>query len=94
MLNDRSQDNWEPLLAIAEVAGGVWPELARGVAIKLSKGDGPVHTVGTELLADIQEVFEMKGVDRIGSSELIKALCEDAEKPWGTFNRGIGGSEA
>jgi putative DNA primase/helicase len=28
-LNDRAADNWRPLLAIADLAGGEWPDLAR-----------------------------------------------------------------
>ncbi len=87
-LNDRAQDNWEPLLAIADVAGGMWPELARKAALKLSGVDSPTMSIGTELLADIQEVFEHKGVDRISSADLIAALCDDDEKSWATYNRG------
>ena len=87
-LNDRAQDNWEPLIAIAEVAGGQWPDLARKAALALSKSDAPTLTTGTELLADIREVFETKAVDRISTADLIKALCDDDEKSWATYNRG------
>lgn len=87
-LNDRAQDNWEPLLAIAEVAGGQWPELAKAAALKLSGVQSPTQSIGTELLSDIQEVFDAKKVPRIGTAELIAALCEDEEKPWATYNRG------
>ena len=88
-LNDRAQDNWEPLFTIAEIAGGVWPSWARKAAIKLSGHDDSSHTIGTELLADIREVFEETGLDRISSADLIKKLCEDEEKPWATYNRGL-----
>lgn len=87
-LNDRAQDNWEPLLAIADVAGGQWPAQARKAALKLSGVDSPTMSIGTELLADIQEVFEHKRVDRISTADLIAALCDDDEKPWATYNRG------
>lgn len=87
-LNDRAQDNWEPLLAIAEVAGGVWTDLARKAALKLSGADNPSQSIGTELLMDIQEVFDAKRVTRITTADLITALCGDDEKPWITFNRG------
>ena len=87
-LNDRAQDNWEPLLAIADVAGGLWPDLARAAALKLSGGESQSMTPGTELLADIQEIFDNKHVVKIRTEELIKALCEDNEKPWATYNRG------
>lgn len=87
-LNDRAQDNWEPLLAIADAAGRPWPALALKAALKLSGTQGPSQSVGTELLADIQDVFEIKRVDRISSADLITALCEDPERPWATYNRG------
>jgi Protein of unknown function (DUF3631) len=35
-LNDRAQDNWELLLAIADAAGGHWPQKARQAALALS----------------------------------------------------------
>lgn len=87
-LHDRAQDNWEPLLAIADVAGGEWPALARRAALKLSGGDSPTMATGTELLADILEIFELKKVDRISTADLIGALCNDDEKTWATYNRG------
>ena len=87
-LNDRAQDNWEPLLAIADVAGGAWPDLGRRAALKLSGSDSPTMSTGTELLADIREIFELNRVDRISTADLIAALCADDERPWATFNRG------
>ena len=87
-LNDRAQDNWEPLLAIAEVAGGIWPDLARKAALKLSDVDSPTMSTGTELLADIQEVFDHTRLSKISTAGLIEALCDDDEKAWATHNRG------
>ena len=59
-LSDRAQDNWEPLMAIAECAGPDWMRRATAAALKLS-GDAadPVST-GNELLADIKQVFDTK----------------------------------
>jgi putative DNA primase/helicase len=88
-LNDRMQDNWEPLLAIAIVAGGDWFKIGTAAALKLSGGESLSLSIGTELLADIQEIFEHKKVDRISSVDLIRELCADDEKPWGTFNKGF-----
>lgn len=87
-LNDRAQDNWEPLLAIASVAGGLWPRWGRDAALKLSGAESATMTVGTELLADIREVFNTKRVTRISTVDLIAALCEDQEAPWATYNHG------
>lgn len=87
-LNDRAQDNWEPLLAIAEAGGGPWPDLARKTAIKLSGVDNLTMSVGTELLSDIREIFETKRVGRITTADLLAALHDDDEKPWSSYNRG------
>ena len=86
-LDDREQDNWEPLLAIAELIGGEWPRLARSAALKLRSGEQAL-SIGSELLEDIREIFESKGSDRIGTADLIKILCQDEEKPWLTYNKG------
>jgi putative DNA primase/helicase len=88
-LSDRAQDSWEPLLAIADCAGGEWPALARGAAVKLSErnAENTVST-GAELLSDIRDVFEQKSVDRISSKDLLEALTSDEEKSWHTYNRG------
>ncbi|MBV8092554.1 MAG: DUF3631 domain-containing protein [Acetobacteraceae bacterium] len=32
-LNDRAQDNWEPLFAVASLAGGHWPARVDAAAI-------------------------------------------------------------
>jgi putative DNA primase/helicase len=88
-LNDRAQDNWEPLLAIAMTAGNEWLEIGTTTALKLSGSESSSQTIGTELLSDIQEIFEEKQIDRISTVEFIKALCADDEKPWSTYNRGL-----
>ena len=87
-LDDRAQDNWEPLLAIAECAGAVWLARATAAALSLSStNDAPVST-GNELLADIQYVFEAKGTDKISSADLIAALCEIDDGAWAAYNHG------
>jgi putative DNA primase/helicase len=87
-LHDRAKDNWEPLLAIANIAGKEWLALAQAAAMRLSTHtDAPSTSI--ELLADIQVIFDSKQVERITSNELINALCADEEKPWATYNRGL-----
>jgi len=88
-LNDRAQDNWEPLLAIAMSAGNEWLQIGTKVALKLSGGEDVTQTIGTELLADIQEIFAEQNADRIWSEKLIEALCTDKEKPWATYSKGF-----
>lgn len=87
-LNDRAQDNWEPLLAIADHAGGHWPGRARQAALKISGKDTDPPSLSVELLQDIQAAFEERRWLCVKSAELITALCEDDMKPWATYNRG------
>ena len=87
-LHDRAQDNWEPLLAIADCAGGDWPKVARDAALKLSGAEHDSVSLSAELLADIKEIFDNKNIERISTADLIEALCADDEKSWATYNRG------
>lgn len=87
-LNDRAQDNWQPLMAIAESAGPEWVKRATAAALTLSSaGDKSVST-GNELLADIQHIFDKKNVEKISTVDLIEALCVDTECGWAAYNRG------
>ena len=88
-LNDRAQDNWEPLLAIAMTASDEWLRIGTAAALKLSGSESESQTTGTNLLSDIQDIFVEKKVDRISTAELINALCEDDEKTWVTFDKGL-----
>lgn len=87
-LNDRAQDNWEPLLAIADRVGGDWPKLARHAALKISGIDKDTLSLSSELLSDIKDVFDKEHLDRIATVDLITALTKDEEAPWATYNRG------
>jgi Protein of unknown function (DUF3631) len=80
-LNDRAADGWEPLFAIADLAGGEWPSLARAAAVALHADDlADEETLGVRLLADIRKVFGDR--DRFPSSELARALVDLEEAPW------------
>jgi putative DNA primase/helicase len=90
-LNDRAADNWAPLLAIADLAGGNWPTLARLAALELSgPGTEEEQDYKIELLRDIASIFEEAGAgtDRLTTVQLIEALIEMEESPWATFSSG------
>ncbi len=88
-LHDRAADNWEPLLAIADLAGGRWPERARAAALALSGGeDTDSDTLRVQLLTDIRDVFEGRNTDRISSEDLTVALVGLEERPWAEYSRG------
>lgn len=86
-LGDRAQDTWEPLLAIADAAGGDWPARARAAAVELS-GSRPAEddSLGVRLLADIRNITYAQGVDRVATAELLNRLRADDEAPWGDLH--------
>ena len=89
-LNDREQDSWEPLLSVADLAGGGWPELARAAALHLSNRNAEnTVSMGAELLADIREVFQIRGEDRLSTKSILADLTKDEDKPWSTCSRGL-----
>jgi hypothetical protein len=80
-IKDRDADVWEPLLAIADEAGGAWPVKARVAAVALvalSKESTP--SLGVRLLADVRSVF---GDDDVLATEsiIIRLVALD-ESPW------------
>jgi putative DNA primase/helicase len=88
-LDDRAQDNWRSLVAIADQAGGHWPKTARAAAVALSsaaaKGDDGMST-GVLLLRDIRQV--MGDLEDLSSTSLIEALVNLDEAPWKEWRRG------
>jgi hypothetical protein len=85
-LDDRAQDVWEPLLAIADSADGDWPARARAAALALSTGDEREDdSLTARLLADIRQVFEETDEERFQTADLIARLCSIEESPWGDF---------
>jgi putative DNA primase/helicase len=87
-LNDRDQDNWEILIAIAQCAGPKWVSRATAAALKLSGSGDAVVSTGNELLSDIRDVFASERVLKMSSADLIAALVADDERPWATYNHG------
>lgn len=87
-LNNRAADNWEPLLALADLAGGDWPKQARQAALKLTGSEEEAPSLNEELLKDIQAAFENRHTDKLWTADLLEALYADEEAPWLTYNRG------
>lgn len=80
-VEDRDADVWEALLAVADAAGGDWPERARTAAVALvaaSKESTP--SLGIRLLSDVRTVFGDR--DAMATDDMLTALCELPEAPW------------
>jgi Protein of unknown function (DUF3631) len=79
---DRNADIWEPLLAVADAAGGGWSQWARVAAVALvadARGDTP--SLGVRLLADLQLIFGEQ--DALATVDLLTHLNNLEESPWG-----------
>jgi putative DNA primase/helicase len=85
--NDRALDNWTPLVAIADLAGGEWPEKARKSMqeIEAGKEDDSARVM---LLQDIKEVFDNCGHESLWTENLIESLVAMEDKPWAEWTRG------
>jgi Protein of unknown function (DUF3631) len=84
-LRDRAEDVWEPLVSIADLAGGDWPDQARRAALALM-GSTEEQDINIELLHDISAVFE--GTTFIKSTDLAKKLGELDDRPWSDWKNG------
>jgi hypothetical protein len=61
-ISDRPADVWEPLLMVAELAGGGWPDMAREACVALVTGaHDDNETAGVRLLTDIRAVWPATG---------------------------------
>ncbi|MFB8078584.1 DUF3631 domain-containing protein [Streptomyces sp. NPDC056013] len=90
-VEDRAADTWEPLIAVADLAGGAWPEAARAACLAMTsheaEQDQDHSALNIRLLADIRRAFAFEGnpvVIRTG--RLLGILNEDAESPWPEYS--------
>jgi len=86
-LNDRAADIREPLLVLADLAGGTWPEVARAAAISFN-GTSAEMDFTIRLLNDIQAIFGAFEMDKLFTRQLVEALTRMAERPWREIRRG------
>lgn len=90
-LTDRPADVWEPLLAVADAAGGHWPQRARKAALKLINEPGGDDTWGITLLGDIRALWAglpAEAPPYVHTESLLRALTLDDESPWRTIQKG------
>ena len=80
-VEDRAADIWEPLVVVADLAGGEWPERIRrsAVAAVAANTDKSV-SLGVRLLRDLREVF--RDEMRMSTADVLNALTTDETKPW------------
>jgi hypothetical protein len=73
---DRPAEVWEPLLAVAEAAGGEWPMRAREACIAICGAGGTRgQSLGVRLLVDLRQVFG--DADQLYTETLLRRLRGD-----------------
>jgi hypothetical protein len=83
-IQDRDADIWEPLIAIADAAGGEWPVIARDAAMSaIAESKSKPSSLGVQLLSDVRKV--LSNVDRISTTELLLALHDMETAPWSSL---------
>jgi hypothetical protein len=99
-VEDRQADVWEPLLVVADLAGGEWPVLAREAAVALVKVNQETPaTLKLRLLRDLRQVFweNLRTVAATRPKGLItemvlNALYQLEDSPWKTVNKAANGA--
>lgn len=82
-LRDRIADNWEPLFAIAEAAGGSWPLRAWQAALMLSREEQEQpYSMIQLLLSDLRAIFRRLNAEFLPSTEICRCLIELEDRPW------------
>ncbi len=87
-LNDRQSDNWRPLLAIADRAGGAWPPSAREAARRLSGHREEETEASIQLLSDLKGLFSTSGNGRLASQHIVERLAKMEDRPWPEWRQG------
>lgn len=86
-LSNRAADNAEPLLALADLAGGSWPQRMRAACLSLL-GETDAASTAEKLLSDVRDAFDAERADRLSSARLLELLFAVEEAPWATCNKG------
>ncbi|MGW5659463.1 DUF3631 domain-containing protein [Streptomyces sp. NPDC003758] len=88
-VQDRAADTWEPLVIVAELAGGTWPERARSACAAMcaaEAGKDDESNLKTRLLQDIRRAFARCGDPAImRTRDLLDELLKDQEAPWAEY---------
>lgn len=79
-VEDREADVWEPLVAVADLAGGGWPKRARQACQAMTAEADVEGPASERLLADLRAVFGK--ADALYSKTLLDRLHALEEGPW------------
>jgi len=82
-IHNRVADNLLPLLAVADCAGGEWPDRARSALVALSgRGDDDARRAGVQLLSDLRELFDADPSGKLFVKEILPKLADREDRRW------------
>lgn len=85
-VEDRAADTWEPLVAVADLAGGDWPKRARAAAKvfnDVAEEVSATDKVATRLLVDLRTVFGDH--DKLHTETVLEALHKLDDAGWNDY---------
>lgn len=85
-VEDRAADTWEPLVSVADLASGDWPERIRRACramVAEADADGTDATLARRLLADLRDVFE--GAQNLYTTTVLERLHKIEDAPWTNY---------
>ncbi|MCX7109411.1 MAG: DUF3631 domain-containing protein [Proteobacteria bacterium] len=82
---NRRADRWRSFFAIAETAGGDWPQKVLRAYLSEEQEDTAKLDTALQLLTDIRDVLK-PDEHVIATAELIDRLCTLDESPWTEYN--------
>jgi putative DNA primase/helicase len=90
-LYNRGEENWEPLLFVAERAGGAWVERARAAAealTKIERRPTPTRRLLTSIWKAYQPQPDKDPAPFLATAELLAKLHIDPDEDWNTLGPG------
>lgn len=87
-VEDRNEEIWEPLLAVADAAGGEWPRKTRAAAMAfVNSAEVRDSSLGLRLLSDLRSVFVRAKQTKLSTAYLLDELKSprsglDDDAPW------------
>jgi hypothetical protein len=85
-ITDRPADVWEPLIAVADAAGGDWPKRARAACTEMAAAaETGEASLGVRLLGDLAEVFG--DAEQLPTAVILERLRNIEEAPWAALGK-------
>jgi Protein of unknown function (DUF3631). len=82
-VEDRAADVWEPLVAIADLAGGDWPKRARAACMHFTdEAAADDDTIAIKFLVDLRAVLTEPAMT---TNQIVTRMLALNESPWARF---------